>query len=119
MKVAELLGADLDFAVARAEGIATVTQGGGAVTVSRVHGTVYLDTGAAENYIKPFAPSTDWAHGGPIIERERIAIEPWKPDGWLACWASVDREVDAKGATPLEAAMRAYVASKFGEEVTL
>lgn len=65
------------------------------------------------------AYSTGWRHGGPIIEREKIMPDPmtrhredtnWQAQIWMpyACHT---------GPTPLIAAMRAYVASRFGEEV--
>jgi hypothetical protein len=63
--------------------------------------------------------STDWAQGGPIIERERIQLMPWRPElGNVASWSG--RTLDSwqeSAATPLVAAMRAYVASKFGDTV--
>lgn len=59
-----------------------------------------------------FQPSTDWAQGGPIIEREKIEClhdgGQWyvdAPHGWY------------EGPTLLTAAMRCYVASKLGDEV--
>ena len=62
------------------------------------------------------AYSTDWAQGGPIIEREGIATEPWNlTHPWRAMMADGDFEV--YGSSPLIAAMRAYVASKLGDEV--
>ena len=59
------------------------------------------------------AYSTDWAQGGPIIERERIELEH---DGH-AWWARIKADEDYTGPTPLIAAMRCYVASKLGDEV--
>lgn len=63
--------------------------------------------------------SSDWALGGPIIERERITLT-WLEHQWFAELAQ-DRIVVAapyfSGSTALEAAMRAYVDSKFGSEV--
>jgi hypothetical protein len=68
-----------------------------------------------------FKPSTDWVQGGPIIERERIAIwfEKYDDiDSALPVWAAVRfNEQDYYGSTPLIAAMRCYVASKLGDEV--
>lgn len=69
--------------------------------------------------------STDWEFGGPIIEREGIAVVKfYEPkDGpvtpgleWSAL--SLDDSVRQDGHTPLIAAMRAYVASKYGSTVT-
>jgi hypothetical protein len=65
-------------------------------------------------------PSTAWEHGGPIIERERIALEFL--DGEWCAWAPGPQRADGgdgRGQTPLVAAMRAYVASKFGERIDL
>jgi hypothetical protein len=64
--------------------------------------------------------STDWEQGGPIIERERISIEDCQ-DGAGLYWEATRIEPpavsEARGPTPLVAAMRAYVASKLGDEV--
>jgi hypothetical protein len=64
-------------------------------------------------------PSTDWAQGGPIIERKRIATSyhpnPFQP-GWEP-WRASFAAWSCGGLTPLIAAMRCYVASKLGEEV--
>ena len=66
-----------------------------------------------------FAPSTDWSQGGPIIERELIALSPYlyTDDAWQATRATPDKHYCAYGPTPLVAAMRCYVASKLGDEV--
>lgn len=70
-----------------------------------------------------FAPSSDWMFGGPIIERERIALVnsggEW--DAYVRGGYTHDEGVtgaaESSGPTPLIAAMRAYVASKLGDEV--
>jgi hypothetical protein len=60
--------------------------------------------------------ATDWAQGGPIIERERIAIDWSEGNEWCAsCESNPTRIFSA--ATPLIAAMRCYVASKLGDDV--
>ena len=56
--------------------------------------------------------STDWAQGGPIIEREGIDLDYW-PDGGY--WQATSDTYDSFGPTPLIAAMRCFVASKLGE----
>ena len=65
-----------------------------------------------------FQPSTDWAQGGPIIERERIAV---KANGYGWWFARVGGDFGqgewVRGDTPLIAAMRGYVASKLGDEI--
>jgi hypothetical protein len=61
--------------------------------------------------------STDWAQGGPIIEREGISIRQVLTDFWAAEVEAGDYEHD--GPTPLIAAMRCYVASKLGDEIEI
>lgn len=72
----------------------------------------------------PYAYSTDWSQGGPIIEREGIQVAPMRlGDGWeIKSWRASRRNCgalacDQEAETPLIAAMRCFVASKFGEEV--
>ena len=73
-----------------------------------------------------YSPSTDWAQGGPIIEREEINIlklEETLPDAMAphpACWSGhIDGIFVRYGPTPLIAAMRCYVASKLGDEIKI
>ena len=61
-------------------------------------------------------PSTDWAQGGPIIEREVICIgSGMDASTWYANKGCGQHH--RFGPTPLIAAMRCYVASKLGAEV--
>lgn len=60
---------------------------------------------------KWYSPADDWAHGGPIIEREYIQLSID-----LAWEAHIGPSI-YRGPTPLIAAMRCYVASKLGDEV--
>ncbi len=62
--------------------------------------------------------STDWAEGGPIIEREGISTRRFTVGtaDWIA-YANVDGAEWLHGPTPLIAGMRCYVASKLGDEV--
>jgi hypothetical protein len=112
-KVSELEGALLNDAVGLAEG----------ATPRRVLSKMALDgSGQCEWRMKHNAYAHSWEYGGPIIEREWIEVGPSDREGqWFACLPKSPREfnVGAWGATPLIAAMRAYVASKFGDEVDL
>ena len=65
-----------------------------------------------------YSPSTDWSQGGPIIEREKIALAP---DIHHTRWSATLRgEAYIYWAqTPLIAACRCYVASKLGDEVEI
>lgn len=132
MKVAELEGTLLNYWVAKAEGIKYW------IERSSIDWDVCADTGNDRS--DSYAPSTDWAIGGPIIEKAAIGWnsknafssysgshkglssfdgQPWEawfcdegPDG-----GNVVHEQVKVGRTMLEACMRAYVASKFGPEV--
>lgn len=62
----------------------------------------------------PYAYSTDWAWGGPIIEREGIDL--YQSGCWAAEVGGANRQ---EGRTPLVAAMRCYVKSRLGNEVNV
>jgi len=112
----DLTGAALDWAVAKCEEVVN----GDDLDVGFI-----LEGG--------YSPSTNWAQAGPIIEREKITITgegfPWWEcqKGWYAhigdlyTWgdALLLRHWRQPGDTPLEAAMRCYVASKLGREVEI
>ncbi len=111
----ELEGVELDSAVARALGKRYV-----AISPDRSHcwaGANHQDQDGGL-----FAPSTNWNHGGPIIEHNGIELWQWKGDDGTYWCAHVggQREGDklSIGATPLIAAMRAFVRSKSNTNVT-
>ena len=67
-----------------------------------------------------FAPSTDWAQGGPIIEREIAKIERFSDALWEATAYTKDaQDIVQSGPTSLIAAMRCYVASKLGDNIDI
>lgn len=103
MKTNELNGAQLDYAVARAEGRFDE-----------------LDFEAIPPQFRGnISYSTDWALSGSIIERERIELRA-NGEGWIASpKLGTAIAVEYKGSTPLIAAMRCYVASKLGQEVEI
>jgi hypothetical protein len=115
IKTSELTGAALDWAVAKCEGVALLDP----------HNNEWelCWTLLGDNSGDYYQPSCDWAQGGPIIEREGIAIRRygdfpetrWQSDTWQF------RFVDPQtyGHTPLVAAMRCRVASKLGDEVEI
>ena len=104
VKVSELTGAALDWAVAECEG---------------------HDFPAADAFCGIFNPSTNWAQGGPIIEREIISVShdttcttvEWA--AWTPAPIRDEAEAFGYGPTPLIAAMRCYVASKMGDNVEI
>ena len=103
LKTSELRGAALDWAVALIEYPEWKEQG----YLEVFPHDLSFDDGTT------YAPSTDWAQGGPIIEREKISIE-WTGEDWMAY---IFHDEECFGPTPLIAAMRCYVASKMGDEV--
>ena len=116
MKTSELTGAALDWAVAKAEGkLNDVEICAGSILYGRItSGFVY------------HRRSANWAQGGPIIEKEGMDLNPHGVDSssgrthWRAAIQWLDEsDFEAIGATPLEAAMRCYVASKLGDTVDI
>lgn len=109
IKTSELTGPALDWAVAKCEGL-------------------------HPNYLKGFAYevehrnkrtelySSDWAQGGPIIEREGINLT-WSilSAKKVIQWAATIPVYAEKqlGPTPLIAAMRRYIFLKLGEEIEI
>ena len=124
MKTSELTGAALDWAVAKCEDF---NDGCSIIRVwnSRVTKIIPGDYETREVYTS-YTPSTDWAQGGPIIERELLMIEPvfWTVEGWH--WVAyvlgpnnLAENYEQRGSTPLIAAMRCYVASKLGDDIEI
>jgi hypothetical protein len=111
MKVSELTGAALDWAVAKAEGV-------DGYIVNESFMTRWTDDECEDGV--DYHYSTDWAQGGPIIEREGISVATDDVEPW--CGFIEDDETNTlffSGPTPLIAAMRCYVASKMGDEIEL
>lgn len=106
MKTSELQGPSLDWAVAKSDPFFQDLQ------MSAEFGVYWTDEDGVEIV---YSPSTDWAQGGPIIEREKIALYLNGEDGWTG----EDGWKRATGFTPLVAAMRCYVAIKLGDEVEI
>jgi len=107
MKVSELSGALLDYWVAVAQGNQEMRLRADACEI-RIH---------PDFEFMPYSPSTAWAHGGPIIEREGMTVGTAVSDE--CAWRASYRLGESKcyGPTPLIAAMRAKVASHYGDEV--
>ena len=80
-------------------------------------GAAYWHPEKTGNEAPLFSPTTDWAEGGPIIERERLIVGPCLVKGrsWFAEYG--DEHAKGLGPTPLVAAMRCYCCSKLGDEV--
>lgn len=110
VKTSELQGPALDWAVAKCEGYTDYCPETEKMLPPRKeYGWVSL---CEYHY------SSDWAQGGPIVERERIDLS-WafsSPHDWSA-WPKNDGTRRTDGPTPLIAAMRCFVASRLGDEV--
>jgi len=123
-KVAELEGALLDAAVAKAEGLSYVLEKHfiGGELQCKVNTDNMLATDKPWRW-DDFGPSEYWDQGGPIIEREQGAVYPERRANELVVWVSRMGKGDTRyqelGPTPLIAAMRAYVASRFGPEIEM
>ena len=100
MKTINLTGAALDWAVDKSLNLNTPYNSWG-------------QTGKVPLY------STDWSQGGPIIEREDIAICRLENNEWRAQLnvESFGPYCRQYGPTPLIAVMRCYVASQLGDQV--
>ena len=104
MKALQLSGDNLDYWVAKARGIPALRQDG------------ELRYTPGHNLPpRKWNPTRYWSQGGPIIEEQKIDLN-WDTEGTLEWSASIDPDILAHGANVLEAAMRAYVVSIFGND---
>ncbi len=105
MKTNQLTGAALDWAVAKCEGRSEPELVNNFPVAWYTWGNTHY--------------STDWAQGGPIIEREKIGFKYTGAALDFVAWVNgqLSTKHDKYGETPLIAAMRCYVASKLGDEV--
>jgi hypothetical protein len=129
MRVKDLEGSQLDWAVAKAEG--------GLYQGASVRDAFWMWPGAPVRYsVRAPDYSAAWALGGPLIELGNISVSRnlsndevskgvfhLNPTDWLA---QIDYSVllmaysySATGPTPLIAAMRCYALSKLGEEIEI
>lgn len=111
IKTSELIGPALDWAAAKCEGASE--------WLLLVEYEELYQCGKLNKY------STDWACGGPIIEREGIELKRGygKPLLWAAfaydTYNNIRHSTGSTGPTPLIAAMRCYVTSKLGDEIEI
>ena len=111
MKVSELEGAELDYWVAKAEGLNGI--------VLHPAWPVRNKPTVTDSTNNIYSPSERWSQGGPIIEREGINL---KYDPLCEMWDATKSCEDGTYCfyvhkLSLVAGMRVRVASKFGEEV--
>ena len=126
IKTSTLTGSALNFAVATGRGLSVSfgdwykPEESCQLKVSRSASgvdSIYWHLGGRYN------PAEDWAQGGPIIEQECLSPEPLLDENCILIeWTCRNWRGDGQyysGETVLEAAMRCYVASKFGDEVEI
>jgi hypothetical protein len=116
IKTSELTGAALDWAVAKCEGKTVTYYGRG----------LWYGIESGHDYRWEWSPSTNWAQGGPIIEREGVELQCWRAGRRIDHWTAtlpfqVNDEGDPfwDGSTPLIAAMRCFCCSKLGDEIDI
>lgn len=121
MKTSELIGPALDWAVAKCKGFRTELNYQ-YTEECRFDGWWQCGPGHWQPLCRY---STDWNLAGPIIEREKIRLV-FRDLGTASYWCAEAHEayqgnqyIDGKGPTPLIAAMRAFVASRLGDEVEI
>lgn len=129
VKTSELTGAALDWAVAKCEGWESGKYMMSPDIRKDVNGKVIGIMVPKNHEYMWFKPSTDWAQGGPIIEREGIELlcnltetEAARFKSANADWQAFYRQRRATeqrsyATTPLIAAMRCYCCSELGNEV--
>ena len=128
MKTNELTGVALDWAVAKCEGATDYYFDTVATHWVKLDGK---DRALRYGWAQSYLPSTDWAQGGPIIERERLWVGysavgqslrlVVMEDAVVQCHKRMHppRPCSTTGPTVLIAAMRCYVASKLGDNVEI
>jgi hypothetical protein len=110
VKTAELEGAALDWAVAQVDCVKVEYRGFGRLDP--------VNDWDAHSY----SPSTDWAQGGPLLEKHYIELSIGDEDYWAnrTCTSRYDDDPRKyPGATMLIAACRAIVAAKLGDTVSV
>lgn len=121
IKTSALTGAALDWAVAKCENDLWKQHDDALEAEAEILPARPSEYLRDYHYGPEFSPSTDWAQGGPVIEREGGTLWSTVADGWR-CKAKYDYANDREGLTtsgptPLIAAMRCFCCSKLGEEI--
>jgi len=112
-----LIDHTLDWAVAKCEEYKRIHIWTAWVNKHGAHGDIQIMVSNKKHECYAFNPTQNWAQGGSIIEREKIAIL-YPPSG-ASQWRGTMGYGVQYGPTPLIAALRCYVASKLGDEVEI
>jgi Protein of unknown function (DUF2591) len=136
IKTSELTGKTLAYAVHMANGGSYWTSSNAKWDTNEGYTDWVLDKSGLNRYVfdgsrsraghwevlETWTPDTDWAQGGPIIERKQINLLHRGFGGDSVWWAAIGDADDEEtigyfGPTSLIAAMRCDVASELGDEV--
>ena len=123
VKVSELVGVQLDLAVALAIGGKITRPQDAQICLNGEHMLCGEKNKRHSRYV--YSPSTNWEQCGSLIEFFRAGLdwntcnidEDYDDEPWFACVSKTD--VTQYGPTPLIAICRAVVESKYGDEVEL
>lgn len=110
MQVVNLKGQLLDYWVGRANG------NDPHVLPGSENKRLVINDSSAQYGFRLYEPTRDWAIAGPIIEVEKISIV-WSGNSWTARKSEGVQSSSTSDESPLIAAMRCFVASKFGDTV--
>lgn len=102
VRTSELIGAALDWAVAKAQGVEIDLPGSDVVWAK---------------YAGAYSPSTDWSQGGPLLTKWAVEFE-WVTDATIRAFTMIDSGLGF-GPDHLAAACRAIVAANLGDEVQI
>jgi hypothetical protein len=116
LKTSELVGVALDWAVAKSEGHQPLLMPIGRVEYA-IGVTVVDSSGKASGFACRY--SSEWAQGGPLIERHEITVRPVDGKWWAAHVNDSSTSPCSYGLDPLIAACRAIVAAKLGDVVSV
>jgi len=117
MKTSNMIGNQLDWAVAICEGAICVREGENA---GRLHWPSPKFGAEPKWSLNAPAYSTDWSISGPILEQNEIQLKKVGIKTWRARIDLDEGDAmiqDGEGETQLIAAMRCYVLSVLGDEV--
>lgn len=129
VKTADLIGKALDWAVGIADGRELELPS----AVKGRKGVVWCDPFVIKREGRPdfhdktrrkWEPSTDWSHGGPLIEKHRIELRASGSENWWADKIMIRIDPSANdwcgfGPTPLVAACRAIVQGWSGDTISV
>ncbi|WP_241299404.1 phage protein NinX family protein [Burkholderia stabilis] len=127
VNIQELSGVRLDWAVARCEGYTLTTDGISHLVEKDRKLTILGRATCGQGIPCGYSPSNYWDQGGPIIWRQRISLQfcrDLRNRSERYIHASMDTHSfhgywRGNHDSPLVAAMRCFVASKFGESINV